>query len=73
MRSMIRSRCPHRGLIEAPLPLQIKAANWPPANEIDTCNDDLVVTITEVITENTIPTENHLICRKFIWTQTLRH
>jgi len=48
--------------------LQIKAANWPPADEINTCNGDLIVTITEVITGNTIPTENHLICWKFIWT-----
>jgi len=38
--------------------LQIKAVNWPPADEIDTCNDDLVVTITEVITGNTIPTKS---------------
>jgi len=41
--------------------LQIKATNWPPADEIDPCNNDLVVTITEVIAGNTISTENHLI------------
>jgi hypothetical protein len=41
--------------------LQIKAANWPTADEIDTCNGDLVITITEVIAGNTIPTKNHLI------------
>jgi hypothetical protein len=29
--------------------LQIKAIDWPPADEIDACNDDLVVEITEVI------------------------
>ena len=58
---MTCSRCLHRGLPEGPLPLQIEATNWPLANEIDACNDDLVVTITEVIAENTNPTGNHLI------------
>jgi hypothetical protein len=52
MRSTTRSHCPHRGLPKAPLPLQIKATNWPPANKIDTCNDDLLKTITEVIAGN---------------------
>ena len=56
---MSQSRCPHRGLPEAPL--QIKAINWPPTNEIDACNDDLIVAIIEVIAENTILTENYLI------------
>ena len=60
MRSMTWSRCLRRGLPEGPLPLQIEATNWPPANEIDACNDDLVVTITEVIAEHTNPTRNHL-------------
>jgi len=41
--------------------LAYKDHNWPPADEIDPCNGDLVVTITEVIAGNTIPTENHLI------------
>ena len=60
-RSMTRSSCPCWKCPEAPLPLQIKATNWPPADEIDPCNNDLVVTITEVIAGNTISTENHLI------------
>jgi hypothetical protein len=41
--------------------LQIKAPNWPPANEIDARNGDLVVAITEVIVGNTILTEKYLI------------
>ena len=41
--------------------MQIEATNWPPANEIDACNDDLIVAITEVIAEHTNPTGNHLI------------
>jgi len=41
--------------------LHIKATNWPPADEIDTCNGDLVEAIIEVIAGHTIPTENHLI------------
>jgi hypothetical protein len=44
--------------------LQIKATNWPSTDQIDACNGDLVVAIIEVITENTIPTENHLILLK---------
>ena len=60
-RSMTRSSCPRWKRPEAPLLLQIKATNWLPADEIDPCNGDLVVTITEVIAGNTIPTENHLI------------
>ena len=51
---MTQNRCPRRDLPEASLPLQIKATNWPPADEIDTCNDDLIVTITEVIAGHTI-------------------
>ena len=58
---MTRSSCPYWKCLEAHLPLQIKATNWPPADEIDPCNNDLVVTITEVIAGNTISTENHLI------------
>ena len=58
---MTWSRCLRTGLPEGPLPLQIEATNWPPANEIDACNDDLVMAITEVIAENTNPTGNHLI------------
>jgi hypothetical protein len=34
---------------------------WPSADEIGTYNGDFVVAIIEVITGNTIPTENHLI------------
>ena len=64
MRSMTWSRFPRRGLPEAPLPLQIKATNWPPANEINASNNDLVVAITEVIAENTIPSGNHQISPK---------
>ena len=41
--------------------MQIEATNWPPANEIDACNDDLVVAITEVIAEHINSTRNHLI------------
>jgi len=37
--------------------LQIKVIN----DEIDACNGDLIVATTQVITENTILTENHLI------------
>ena len=54
---MIRSRCPRRGLPEAPLPLEIKVIN----DEIDAYSGDLIVAITQVITGNTILTENHLI------------
>ena len=54
MRSMPRSRCPRRGLPEAPLPLQ-------PADEIDACNGDLIVVIPTVIARNTILGEIHLI------------
>ena len=64
MRSMTRSRCPHRGLLEAPLPSHIKATNWPSADEFDACNDDLIVAIAEVIAGHTIPTKNHLILLK---------
>jgi hypothetical protein len=46
--------------------LQIKATNWPPADEIDACNDDHVVAITEVIARNMIPIENHLISPKYL-------
>jgi hypothetical protein len=41
--------------------LQIIATPGPPADESDTCNDDLVVSIIEVIAGNTILTEKHLI------------
>jgi hypothetical protein len=41
------------------------------ADEIDACNDDLVVAITEVIAKNTMPTENHLISPKDLLNQTL--
>ena len=37
------------------------ATNWLPADEIDVCNDDLVVVITEVIADHTNPAENHMI------------
>jgi hypothetical protein len=36
------------------------ATTWPPADEIDACNADLIVAIIEVIAGNTIP-KNHLI------------
>jgi hypothetical protein len=58
---MPQSRYPRRGHPEAPLPLWIKARNWPSTDEIDACNDELVMAIAEVITGNTIPTRNHLI------------
>jgi len=35
------------------------ATNWPPADEIDACNDDVV--ITEIIADHTNPTKNHMI------------
>ena len=41
--------------------MQIEATNWPPANEIDACNDDLVVAITKAIAEHTNSTGSHLI------------
>ena len=65
MRSMIHSGSVRRGFPEGPLPLQIGATNWLPANEIDACNDDLVVAITQVIAETHKP--------EIIWNQTLRH
>jgi hypothetical protein len=37
------------------------ATNWPPADEIDACNDDVVIEITHVIAGNKISTEYHLI------------
>jgi hypothetical protein len=40
--------------------LQIKAAGWPSADEIDACNGDFVVAITQIIAEITISAENHL-------------
>jgi hypothetical protein len=46
--------------------LQIKATNWPPANEIDASNGDLVVAITEVIARNMTLLENQLISPKDI-------
>ena len=61
---MIRSRCLRRGLLEEPLPSQIMATNWPPADEIDACNDDLVMVITEVIADHTNPAKNHMISPK---------
>ena len=71
MRSMTQSRCPRRGLPEAPLSLQIKAINWPPTDEIDAYNDNLIVTITEVIAGHTIPTKNHLISLEDLLDSTL--
>jgi hypothetical protein len=58
---MTWSRCPRIGLPKAPLPFQIKATNWPPADKTDACNGDLTVAITEVIVGNTIPSKNYLI------------
>ena len=66
MRSMTQSRCLHREFPEGPLPLQIEATSWPPANELNACNDDLVVAIIEVIAEHTNPSRNHLISSKII-------
>jgi hypothetical protein len=51
--------------------LQIKTTNWPPADEINTCNSDLVMAITEVIAGNMIPIENHLISSVDLFGQTL--
>jgi hypothetical protein len=58
---MTRSTCPRWERPEAFLSLQINATNWPPTDEIDVCNDDLVMAITEVIIGNTILTKNHLV------------
>ena len=41
--------------------MHIMATNWPLADKIDTCNDDLIVAITEIITGNKMSTKNHLI------------
>ena len=60
MGSMTRSCCSRRGRPKAPLPLHIKATNWPPVDEIVACNDDLVVAIIEVIAGHMTPIENHL-------------
>jgi hypothetical protein len=38
-----------------------KAINWPPADEINAYNNDLIVAITEVIAGHTILTKNQLI------------
>jgi hypothetical protein len=38
--------------------MQIKATNWLPTDEVDACNGDLVVAITEVIVGHTILAEN---------------
>jgi hypothetical protein len=51
--------------------LQIKTTNWPPADEINTCNSDLVMAITEVIAGCMIPIENHLISSIDLFSQTL--
>jgi hypothetical protein len=61
------------GLLEAPLHLQIKVINWLPADEIDACDGDLIVAITEVIAGHTIPIENHLILLEIYLDSTLRH
>jgi hypothetical protein len=47
-----------------PYPLQIKATIGCLPIKIDTCNGDLVLTITKVIAENTITIENYLILLK---------
>jgi hypothetical protein len=47
--------------------LQIKVTNWPHDDEIDACNGDLVMAITEVIAGNTIPTGSHQISPKKLW------
>jgi hypothetical protein len=54
---------------KAPPPLADKGHRWPPVDEIDACNDDLVMTIAEVIAGITIPTENHLILLKDLFVQ----
>ena len=41
--------------------MQINVTNWSSADEIDACNGDFVVAITEVIAGNMIPTKNYLI------------
>ena len=64
---MTRSSCPRWKRPEAPLPLQTKVTNWPLSDEIDARNDDLAVTITEVIAGHTIPTENLLISLKILF------
>jgi hypothetical protein len=52
------------GSVRKHSPLQIKATNWPHADEIDIYNSDLIATITKVIVGITILTENHLILLK---------
>ena len=49
MRSMTQSNCPHWECLGAPLPLQIMSTNWPPVDEIEAHNSNLVVAIIEVI------------------------
>jgi len=44
----------------APLLLQIRATNWPLADEINACNGDIIMAITEVIASNKMPTKDHL-------------
>ena len=61
------------GRPEAPLPLQIMATTWPPTDEIDACNGDLVVAITEFIAGHTILTGNHLISPEIYLDSILRH
>jgi len=37
------------------------ATNWPPADEIDACNNNLGVVIIEIIANHKNPAENHMI------------
>lgn len=46
--------------LRAPLPLQIMATNWPLADEINACNSDLDIAITEVIAGNKMSIKDHL-------------
>jgi hypothetical protein len=70
MRSMIRSHYTSRIARSTPL-LAHKGHKLSPAYEINVCNGDLVMTITEVIAGNIIPTNNHLILSEDILDQAL--
>jgi hypothetical protein len=61
MRSMTPSSYLRWGRLEAPLPLQVMVTIGPPSDNIDACNDDLIVAIIKVIAWNIVPTENLLI------------
>lgn len=51
--------------------MQIIATDWPPADEIDLCNDDLVMTITKVIASNKIQKKLSDFISRFLFGLTL--